>query len=81
MKPRAKRFWFHLNKPRTKQAGLPVWSFHYGGTCYTANKIVCDMPISTKSNKRQPMAVVQGWASKVRMHAHSDGIVEIIALQ
>jgi L-aminopeptidase/D-esterase-like protein len=73
------RFFFHLNKPRTREAGLPVWSFHYEGTCYIANKIVCDVPLETKSNKRQPYAVVQGMARTVRMHAQSDGTVEIHA--
>lgn len=73
------RFFFHLNKPRTREAGLPVWSFHYEGTCYIANKIVCDVPLETKANKRQPLAVVQGMARTVRMHAQPDGTVEIHA--
>jgi hypothetical protein len=76
---KAKRFFFHLNKPRTKQAGRPVWSFHYDGTCYIVNKITCDLPVQTKENKRQPLAVVQGMARKVVLTTHLDGSTEITA--
>lgn len=77
MKPKLRRFWFHLNKPKTRVAGFPVWSFHFRGKCYIANKISCFVPVQTKANKRQPWAVVQGMAAQVSINADLEDTAEI----
>jgi hypothetical protein len=60
-----RRFFFHLNKPETKRLGRAVWSLHYLGVCYQAEKIICNVPCESKSNKRQPLAVMRGFSDSV----------------
>ena len=76
---RKHRFFFHLNKPKSKLAGRPVWSLHYQNKCYTVNDIRCCVHTETKANKKQPIAVVRGMATSVGVHLeHYDVIATIL---
>ena len=74
------RFWFHFNKPASKSAGRPVWSFHYRGTCYVVNDVqVKGIDLETKSNKKQPHAVVRGISNHVKIQSYASGRTKICA--
>lgn len=55
-----KSFWFHYNKPASKQAGHPVLTLHYQGRCHLVRSIVCDVPTRTRERSSQPHLVVAG---------------------
>jgi len=63
VKPR--RFFFHFNKPESLRQKKVLWSVHWDRTCYIVDKIQCNVACESKSNKRQPYAVIRGWASNV----------------
>ena len=65
MKP--KRFFFHFNKPLSKQRKEVVWSVHFKGQCMFVNDIKCLVPCKSKTNKRQPYAVMRGMASNIEI--------------
>lgn len=58
-------FWFHYNKPYSREHGVDKWSLHHRNTCYIVDKIVCNVPTFSKNNKKQPRVVMKGYASKV----------------
>jgi hypothetical protein len=63
MKPR--RFFFHFNKPLSKQRKGVVWSVHYKNQCMFVNNIICNVPCESKTNRRQPYAVIRGMANDI----------------
>lgn len=67
------RFFFHYNKPASKQAGRVRWSIHWRGTCYIVDHIVCFEPTESKVNKRQPYAVMQGFTTSVMLIHDNNG--------
>ena len=64
-KPKAYRFTLHYNRAASLHAGKVMWTVHYRKTCYVVNSVVCSVPTVSKTNKRQPYAVMQGFASNV----------------
>lgn len=60
-----KRFFFHYNKPLSKQMGYVVWSVHFDKECKFVKAIDCSVPCESKVNKRQPYAVMRGFAKSV----------------
>jgi len=62
-----KRFFFHYNKPASKQEGKPVISVHFNKTCHLVNNVVCECDTEGKINKRQPFFVMQGKAQKIEI--------------
>lgn len=63
------RFFYHYNKPLSKQLGRVMWSVHFRGTCHMVEAISCLVPAESKVNKRQPYAVMQGFAEAVSVHS------------
>lgn len=59
------RFFYHYNKPLSKQLGKPMWSVHFKNECKMVEKINCFSPAESKANKRQPYAVMQGFTTAV----------------
>jgi hypothetical protein len=60
-----KRFFFHYNKPASQAQGCTVWSIHYNGSCHLVLEIDCKVPTQSKSNARQPRAVIVGKCDKI----------------
>lgn len=55
-----RRFFYHYNKPASISQGCTMWTVHYKGICHIVTDIDCTVPTQTKSNVRQPRAVVVG---------------------
>jgi hypothetical protein len=53
-------FWFHYNKPASRNAGHPVMSVHYQGVCLLVRHIVCDAEVYSRERKTQPHVVMAG---------------------
>jgi hypothetical protein len=53
-------FWFHYNKPASRQAGHPVMTVHSQGCCHTVRHIECHVPVRTRERKSQPHVVMAG---------------------
>ena len=47
------------------KTGEVMWTLHYDKKCHAVKYIDCRVQTNTKSNKRQPKAVVQGFAKSV----------------
>lgn len=58
-------FFFHYNKPASKQRGRPIISLHYRQQCLLVENLVCNVPTKGKVNKRQPFFVMTGKANEV----------------
>lgn len=58
MKPRA--FFFHYNKPASRQAGKPVISVHWKGACHFVDNVDVRVPVKGRIGKRQPYFVMAG---------------------
>lgn len=54
------RFFFHFNKPLSRQRGKPQISVHYRGVCHIADNVVCWTPVAGRISKRQPLFVMTG---------------------
>ncbi len=70
---RLKRFWFHYNKPASRSAGLNILTLHWGGTCYLVNDIVCNRPVETHHQNRQPHCIMRGFAEMVDLTDRGKG--------
>ena len=57
---RPKAFWFHYNKPASKQQGCNVLTIHYEGKCHLVHDISCHVPLATRHRKTQPHCVMAG---------------------
>lgn len=55
-----KRFWFHYNKPESRNAGKPKITLHHNKTCYIIDNIICNVSTEGKINKVQPLFVMRG---------------------
>lgn len=58
-------FFFHYNKPASRQRGKPVISIHYKDRCLLVDNIVCSVETKGRINKRQPFFVIAGKASDI----------------
>lgn len=58
-------FFFHYNKPASRQRGHPVMTLHVRGACHTCRALVIDVPTTTREQKTQPHIVVTGKATRV----------------
>lgn len=72
-----KRFFYHYNKPASKQVGKAMVSVHVNKTCHIVDgsllRINC--PNEGKVNpKKQPHFVMQGWCDSVTL-THEGGII------
>lgn len=56
-----RRFFFHY---RRATGGMTV---HFAGKCIPCVDVVCDVPVETKRNKRQPRMVLRGFAKNVKV--------------
>lgn len=56
------RFFYYFNKPASISADKPMWSVHFRKKCLLTENIVCHPGTMSKSNKRQPYAVMQGFS-------------------
>lgn len=61
----SRRFFFHFNKPESLRQKKTLWSVHWKGACYIVEHIQCNVPCESKTNKRQPYAVMRGFAADV----------------
>lgn len=68
------RFFFHYNKPLSKQKGVQLWSVHYRGVCHFVENITCIPATESKVNKRQPVVVMMGYSSEVQIK-HKTAII------
>ncbi len=55
-----KSFWFHYNKPASRQQKKNVLTIHYEGACHLVNDIECRVPIHVRHRKTQPHCVMAG---------------------
>lgn len=53
------RFFYHYYKAKK------AMSIHFRNRCYVVKNVICHAPCESKWNKRQPMLVMQGYATKV----------------
>ena len=53
-------FYFHYNKPLSKQHGKTILSIHYNKTCHFVTDIECNVPIKVRHRKTQPKCVLAG---------------------
>lgn len=56
-------FFFHYNKPASKQAGRPVLTVHHKGACLLVRNIVCSVPVRSRERSKQPHVVMAGRGS------------------
>lgn len=63
-----RRFFYHWFRQKN------CWSVHFAGACHAVEHIHCYAVCETKRRKIQPKAVMQGWASSVRI---KNGVAEI----
>lgn len=56
-------FFFHYNKPASKQAGRPVLTLHHKGACLLVRNIVCSVPVRSRERSKQPHVVMAGRGS------------------
>lgn len=57
---RPKVFFFHYNKPLSKQMGRNILSIHFDKQCHFVEELECNVPIRTHSRKTQPRCVIKG---------------------
>jgi hypothetical protein len=55
------RFFYHYFKQKKKM------SIHFRDTCTVVDNVVCNVRCETKWRKTQPMLVMQGYATNVRI--------------
>ncbi len=60
MQERAKRFFFHFNKPASRAAGKPRISVHYNKQCIIVDNVYCSVPTKGKIKQKQPQFVLAG---------------------
>lgn len=70
------RFFYHYNKPLSKEIGRIMWSVHFRKKCFMVENIACFPQAFSKTNKRQPFAVMQGFAKKIIVTADKTAIIE-----
>lgn len=59
-------FFYHYNKPLSKQRGKHIMSLHYQGACHFVEGLECRAAAKTRINeRRQPHVVMAGKAKKI----------------
>lgn len=53
-------FWFHFNKPASRQQGRNVLSVHWRKQCFIVHSIDCHVRSQTHDRKTQPRCVMRG---------------------
>ena len=53
-------FFFHFNKPLSRQRGKPTMTVHERGLCHYVDHIQCTVPVSTRHRNSQPNVVMSG---------------------
>lgn len=53
-------FWFHYNKPASRQSGHPVMTVHYKRQCIMVRRIACQVPLASRERASQPHVVMAG---------------------
>lgn len=66
-----KSFFFHYNKPASKNSGYPIISLHFKHKCTLVTNIVCNVPTKGKIRNGQPHFVMWGRANQIEI---KDGI-------
>lgn len=61
------RFWFHYNKPMSRQMDMAVWTVHWKNKCWQALSIKCNVDTETHERSSQPHAIVRGYAHTLEM--------------
>lgn len=61
------KFFYHYNKPKSKQMGRPIISLHYRDTCHFLTDLECNVRTRSKIRKRQPFFVMEGYAREVKI--------------
>jgi len=74
-----RRFFFHFNKPESLRQKKILWSVHWKNTCSIVEKITCQVACESKANKRQPYAVMRGFAHNVII-VTENGVSEALIL-
>lgn len=59
------RFWYHYNKPKSREYKEGIMTVHYKGTCIHTRNIVCHVPSESHRRTRQPIMVMRGWAKDI----------------
>jgi hypothetical protein len=72
MRTAKRKFFYHYNKPLSRQRGYPVISVHYKGACHFARHLVCQVPARDKIRKRQPFFVMEGYATEMLWDKQTD---------
>lgn len=60
-----KSFFYHFNKPKSKQLGKPVISLHYDKACHFVSNLECAVPTKGRIRKTQPVFVITGKANEI----------------
>ena len=58
-------FFFHYNKPASKQAKKPVISLHFQKQCHLVDNVIVNVPTQGKIRKTQPFFVITGKAKEI----------------
>ena len=72
--PKRFRCVVHFNKPAWQQSGKVKWTVHFRDKCLLVDHCVCAVKLETHTQRRQPVAVLRGFARKVRLSAKGIGI-------
>lgn len=62
-----KTFWFHYNKPYSRQYGVDKWTVHYDKKCLIVDSIKCYVPTFSRNRKKQPKVVMHGKANSLEI--------------
>jgi hypothetical protein len=58
-------FWFHYNKPASRQQGRNVLTLHYRGACHQIHGVDCYVRLQSRDRKQQPRCVIAGKANSI----------------
>ncbi len=57
----------HFNKPAWQRSGKVKWTVHFLGQCHIVDSFICKVRLETHTQRRQPVAVLRGFAQEVRV--------------
>ena len=64
---KARRFFFHYNKPESRKQGRNVLTVHWQNSCIPVNNIKVNVPTESHKQKQQPNCVIRGFAESVEI--------------
>ena len=71
-----KSFFFHYNKPASKQADKPQISLHFNKTCHVVDNITCYVPTKGKvRTTRQPFFIMTGKYNNIQLHHNNNEVI------